>query len=126
MEQFETVKEVKEPMVDRVVAARSIMLGSAIRAASVAAGVGIGAMALKVKTKTAIQAAMLPAAIELAVTYASIRAADDEQLEEIALERDNKKNLNDAAINFVVGAVTLVAGVLIARQITVPEKPAAE
>lgn len=126
MEQFESVKEVQEPVVDRAVATRSIMLGSVIRAASVAAGVGIGAMALKVKPKTAIQAAILPAVIELGVTYASIRAADDDQLEEVALERDNKKNLNDAALNFVVGAVTLVVGVLISRQIKTPEAPAAE
>jgi len=126
MDQFETVKEVQEPMVDRAVATRAIMMGSAIRAASVAAGVAVGAAALKIKPKAAIKVALLPAAIELAVTYASIRAADDDQLEEIALERDNKKNFNDAAKNFVFGSVALVVGVLIARQISVPEKPAAE
>lgn len=126
MDQFETVKEVQEPMVDRAVATRAIMMGSAIRAVSVAAGVAVGAAALKIKPKAAIKVALLPAAIELAVTYASIRAADDDQLEEIALERDNKKNFNDAAKNFVFGSVALVVGVLIARQISVPEKPAAE
>lgn len=126
MEQFENVKEVQEPMIDRAVATRTIMLGSAIRAASVAAGVGIGALALKVKPKVAVQAALVPAGIELATTYLSIRSADDELLEEIALGRDQKANINDAAKNFVFGSVALIVGVLISRQIAVPETPAAE
>lgn len=126
MEQFESVKEVQEPMVDRAVATRVIMVGSAIRAASVAAGVGIGAMALKVKPKVAIQAALLPAAIELGATYLGTRSASDEELEEIALERDQKRNLNDAAKNFVFGSIALVVGVLISRQIKVPDETPAE
>lgn len=126
MEQFDNVKEVQEPMVDRAVATRAIMTGSIIRAASVAAGVGIGAMALKVKPKTAIQAALVPAVIELGTTYLSVRASDDEQLEEAALERDKKRNINDAAMNFIFGSVALMVGVLIARQIKVPEETATE
>lgn len=126
MDQFESVKEVNEPIVDRATATKTLMMGSAIRAASLAAGVSVGALALKVKPKTAIKAALLPAALELGLTYLTIRGSDDEEIELSSLERDQKANINDAAKNFLFGSVALVVGVLISRQIKLPEETPAE
>jgi hypothetical protein len=125
MEQFETVKEVQEPLVDKATARRTIMMGSVIRAASLAAGVGVASIAMKVKPKLAVQAAVVPAVMELGFTYLQVRQCTDEQLEDGVLLRTSKNDLNDAAHNFLLGSIALVVGTVISRIIK-PEETATE
>lgn len=121
---FDTIEEVQEPVVDLAVSRRTIMMASCIRAAALSTGVVVGAMAMKIKPSTIAKAAVIPAVIELGTTYAQVHRADEDIVVLEAAATNSKTHFNDAAINFVGGAVAIVGGAVIARWLKGPDLPA--
>ncbi|ANH52243.1 hypothetical protein FDH97_gp145 [Erwinia phage vB_EamM_Deimos-Minion] len=121
---FDSIEDVVEPVVDLNVAKRTLMLASGVRAVALAVGVGVGAAAMKIKPSTAVKAAVIPAVIELGATYLGVSRASEVEILDKEATVSNKSHLNDAAVNFIAGAVAIVGGAVIARVLKGPETPA--